>query len=71
MGVMVALPLFFLGTSSVLMAAGGYHALGFLARQRRKWHEEKQLEEEESRITRARLARAQPPTQPDDCPPHN
>jgi hypothetical protein len=46
---------------------GGYHAWSFLARQRRKWHQEKQIEEEEARITEARLCRRrQPPQQPRD-----
>lgn len=68
MGVMVALPLFVIGTSSVLMAAGGYHAWGFLARQRRKWREEKQVEEDEARITEARLRCGHLPQPPDDQP---
>jgi hypothetical protein len=45
---------------------GGYHAWGFLARQRRKWREEKQVEEDEARITEARLRYGHPPHQPPD-----
>jgi hypothetical protein len=51
-----------------LVLLGGYHAWGFLARQRRKWREEKQVEEDEARITEARLRCGHLPQPPDDQP---
>lgn len=78
---MVALPVFLVGASSVLVAAGalcgfcasqtllsnplrdiplgGYHAWGFLEKQRKRWQEERRLEAEEAQITKERLSSGQ------------
>jgi len=59
LGLMVALPVFLVGASSVLVAAGGYHAWGFLEKQRKRWQEERRLEAEEAQITKERLSSGQ------------
>lgn len=55
LGAMVAFPLFLLGSSTILMAAGGYHAWHFLASKKTQWEEEMKLRQEEEMLTRSRL----------------